>query len=175
VALIGLGFSSRGSRRKKLLGFSFIWIVSAGLIILPACGGGSNSGGGGGCSTVPSVPTGLASSSTTSSGTTLNWTASTAGSGCSVTGYTVYQNGNPLPTPITNTTYNVTGLTAGTQYSFSVAAGDSAGASAQSSAINVTTLSNATPSGTYTITITGKDANSVTQTGSAPTVTAVVN
>jgi len=174
LALIGLGFSSRGSRRKKLLGFSLIWIISAGLIILPACGGGSNSGGGGGCSTAPSVPTGLVPSNTTSSGTTLTWNASTAGSGCSVTGYTVYQNGNPIATTA-NTTFNVTGLTAGTQYSFSVAASDSAGASAQSSAISVTTLSNGTPSGTYTITITGKDANGVTQTGSAPTVTAIVN
>jgi hypothetical protein len=173
LALIGLSFSSRGSWRKRLLGLSFIWIVSAGLIILPACGGGSSSGGGG-CSTVPSVPTGLASSSTTSSGTTLNWTASTVGSGCSVTGYSVYENGNPIATTA-NTTFNVTGLTAGTQYSFSVAASDSAGASAQSSAISVTTLSNGTPSGTYTITITGKDANGVTQTGSAPTVTAIVN
>jgi len=173
LALIGLGFSSRGPRRNRLLGLSFIWIISAGLIILPACGSGSSSGGGG-CSTVPSVPTGLASSNTTSSGTTLNWTASSAGSGCSVTGYSVYENGNPIATT-TNTTYSVTGLTAGTQYSFSVAASDSAGASAQTTAINVTTLSNGTPSGTYTITITGKDANGVTQTGSAPAVTAIVN
>ena len=91
-----------------------------------------------------------------------------------MTSYSVYENGNPIATT-TNTTYTVTGLTAGTQYSFSVAASDSAGASAQTTAINVTTLSNGTPSGTYTITITGKDANGVTQTGSAPTVTAVVN
>jgi chitinase len=104
----------------------------------------------------------------------LNWTASSAGSGCSVTGYSVYENGNPIATT-TNTTYSVTGLTAGTQYSFSVAASDSAGASAQSSAMSVTTLSNGTPSGTYTITITGKDANGADQTGSAPAVTAIVN
>jgi hypothetical protein len=161
LALIGLGFSSRGSRRQKLLGFSLVWIMSAGLIILPACGGGSGggSGGGGGCSSVPSVPTGLAASSTTSSGTTLNWTASTASSGCSVTGYTVYQNGTSIATT-TSPTYNVTGLSASTQYSFSVAASDSAGASAQTTPINVTTLSNGTPAGTYTITITGKDATS---------------
>jgi len=173
LALIGLGFSSRRSHRKRLLGLSFIWIVSAGLILLPACGSGSSSRGGG-CSAAPSVPSGLAASSTTSSTTTLSWTASTVSSGCSVTGYTVYQNGSSIAT-VTNPTYNVTGLTAGTQYSFSVAASDSAGASAQSTAINVTTLSSGTPSGTYTITITGKDANGVTQTGSAPTVTAVVN
>ena len=173
LALIGLGLSSRGRRRNRLFGLSLIWIISAGLMILPSCGSGSNSGGGG-CSSAPSVPAGLAASGTTSSGTTLNWTASTVSSGCSVTGYTVYQNGTSIATT-TSPTYNVAGLTAGTQYSFSVAASDSAGASAQSTAINVTTLSNGTPSGTYTITITGKDANGVTQTGSAPTVTAIVN
>jgi len=31
------------------------------------------------------------------------------------------------------------------------------------------------PAGTYTITITGKDANNVTQTGNSPTVTVTVN
>jgi hypothetical protein len=175
LALIGVGFASRGSRRSKRLGFSLVWIVSASLIILPACGGGSSSSsGGGGCASAPSVPAGLSASGTTSSGTTLNWTASTATSGCSVTGYTVYQNGTSIATT-TSPTYAVTGLTAATQYSFSVAATDSAGASAQSSAINVTTLSNGTPSGTYTIIITGKDANGVAQSGSAPSVSVTVN
>jgi len=32
-----------------------------------------------------------------------------------------------------------------------------------------------TPAGTYTITISGKDANNVTQTGNSPTVTVTVN
>jgi len=91
-----------------------------------------------------------------------------------VTGYTVYQNGKSIASA-TSPTYNVTGLSASTQYSFSVAASDSDGASAQSTAINVTTLSNGTPSGTYTITITGKDASGVAQAGAAAVVTAVVN
>jgi len=39
----------------------------------------------------------------------------------------------------------------------------------------VTTLSNGTPSGTYTITITGKGTSGVAQTGAAAVVTAVVN
>jgi hypothetical protein len=172
LALIGLGFSPRGSRRRKCLTFALISIVSACLIILPACGGSSGGGGGGGCSTVPSVPTGLAASATTSSATTLTWTASTASSGCSVTGYTVYQNGTSIATT-TSPTYNVTGLTASTQYAFSVAASDSDGASAQTTAIDVTTLSNGTPSGTYTITITGKDANGIAQSNTAPTTVSV--
>jgi hypothetical protein len=176
LALIGLGFSSRGSRRRKCLSFALISIMSLCLIILAACGGGSGGGGGGGgCSTVPSVPTGLAASATTSSGTTLNWAASTASSGCSVTGYTVYQNGTSIATT-TSPTYNVTGLTVSTQYAFSVAASDSDGASAQTTAINVTTLSNGTPAGTYTITITGKDANGIVQSNTTPaTVSVTVN
>ena len=176
LALIGVGFGSKGSRRRKALGLSLFWMMSASLVLLPACGGGSSNGGGGGggCSSVPSVPTGLAASSTTSSATTLTWAASTASSGCSVTGYTAYQNGKSIATT-TSPTYNVTGLSASTEYSFSVAASDSDGASGQSTAINVTTLSNGTPSGTYTITITGKDASGVAQAGAAAVVTAVVN
>lgn len=174
LGLMFFSFACVGARRKTLLGFSVFCIVAA-CVILPACGGGSSGGGGGGgCSSVPSVPTGLAASSTTSTGTTLNWTASTAASGCSVTGYTVYENGSAIASPAT-TTYNVTGLTASTQYSFSVSASDSSGASAQSAAINVTTLSAGTPSGPYTITITGKDASGVTQTGNPATVTVTVN
>jgi subtilase family serine protease len=177
VALIGVGFGSRSSSGRKVLGLSLFCMMSVSLVLLPACGSGSSSGGGGGgggCSSVPSVPTGLAASSTTSSATSLTWTASTTSSGCSVTGYTVYQNGKSIASA-TSPTYNVTGLSASTQYSFSVAASDSDGASAQSTAINVTTLSNGTPSGTYTITITGKDASGVAQTGAAAVVTAVVN
>jgi hypothetical protein len=84
LALIGFGFGSRGSRRKKLLGFLLLWIVLASLIILPACGSSGSGGGGGG-----------------------------GGSG--------------------------------------------------------------TPAGTYTITITGKDANGLTQSNTAPTVSVTVN
>jgi subtilase family serine protease len=174
IAVIGVGFGSKGPHRRRFLGLSRFWIMATSLILLPACGGDSSSGGGGGCTAVPSLPTALAASSTTSSGTTLTWTASTASSGCSVTGYTVYQNGQSITTT-TSPTYSVTGLSASTQYSFTVAAGDSDGASAQSTAVNVTTLSNGTPSGTYTLTITGKDADGVVQTGAAAAVTAVVN
>jgi len=123
----------------------------------------------------PSVPTGLGASGTTNSGTTLTWTASTAPANCSLTGYTVYQNGTAIATT-TSATYNVTGLTAGTQYSFTVAANDSFGVSPQSSSVSVKTTGAAgTPAGTYTISITGKDANGVTQTGAAATVTVTVN
>jgi hypothetical protein len=57
-----------------------------------------------------------------------------------------------------------------------VAASDSFGASAQSSPVSVTTTGTpGTPAGNYTISITGKDANGLTQTGAAATVTVTVN
>jgi hypothetical protein len=179
LALIGLGLGSRGSRRKRLLGFLLFWTALAGLIIIPACGGNGSSTTPPppSCSAVPGAPSGLATSNTTSSATTLTWTAP-AGvpSGCSLTGYSIYENGNPTAiATTTSTTSNVTGLSAATMYSFTVAANDSFGTSAQTSAVNVTTLSNGTPAGTYTISITGQDTNGVTQTGAPATVTVTVN
>jgi len=173
LALIGLGLGSRGSGRKRLLGLLLFWMALAGFIILPACGGGSSTTPPPSCSAAPGVPTGLAASGTTTSGTTLNWTApTTIPANCSLTGYTVYQNGTALTPTTTNTTYNVTGLLGGTQYNFTVAASDSFGASAQTSAVSVST---GTQPQAYTITITGKDANGMAQTGAAATVAVTVN
>ena len=172
LALVGFVFGTSATQRKKMRTLCLICLASTALILLPSCGGGSSSSG---CSAAPGVPTGLAASGTTSSGTTLSWTAPTAPANCSLTGYTVYQNGTVITTT-TSTTYNVTDLTAGTQYSFTVAASDSFGASAQSSPVSVTTTGTpGTPAGNYTISITGKDANGLTQTGAAATVTVTVN
>ena len=91
--------------------------------------------------TAPSTPT-LSASGTTQTSTNLSWTASTDNVG--VTGYNVYQ-GATLLTTVTGTTYNVTGLTASTAYSFTVRARDAAGnLSASSNTVNVTTLANTT-------------------------------
>ncbi len=161
MAVVGLF----GSRRKKVFGYLVLAIGLAALLLMPACGGGGSGGGSGSCTTVPSAPTGLASSSTTSTGTTLNWTAATAGANCSVTSYTIYQNGKSIGTA-SNTTFNVTGLAPSTTYNFTVAASDSAGLSAQSIAVPVTTSpSGSTPAGSYTITITGTgtDASATTK------------
>jgi hypothetical protein len=70
----------------------------------------------------------------TSSGLTLSWVAGDP----SVTGYTVYQNGNALAS-VTGTTMAITGLTAGTSYSFVVVATAGAVASAKSAVLPVVT------------------------------------
>lgn len=173
LSLAGIGVSSSRVRRKQLFGFVMTGIAISALILLPACGGGSSGGDGGGtCAAAPTVPTGLAATSTTSTGTTLNWTASTAGANCTVTGYTVDQNGRSIGTP-TTTTLAVTGLTAATAYNFTVAATDSAGTSAQSTALAVTTLAAATPAGNYTITITGVGTDAAATTRTAQLVLTV--
>ena len=96
------------------------------------------------CTTVPSVPTGLQASGTTSNSTNLSWNASTVAVNCVLTGYTVFRNGVAVGTT-SSPNMTVSGLSPVTTYSFRVAATDAAGSSAQSTAINVTTLSGPPP------------------------------
>lgn len=106
--------------------------------------------------TPPSVPTGLTGTSSSPTQTSLSWTASTDNVG--VTGYKVYRNGVQVATT-PNTSYVDTGLTAGTTYTYTVAAYDAAGnTSAQSSPFNVTTQ---TPDTTPPSVPTGLSANAV--------------
>lgn len=87
----------------------------------------------------PTAPTSLAASSVAQTTLTLGWTAST--DNVAVTGYDIYKNGTLLTT-VTTTSYNVTGLTAATAYTFYVKAKDAAGnVSAASSTLSVTTAS----------------------------------
>lgn len=90
--------------------------------------------------TAPTVPTGLAASNITTGSATITWNASTDSAG--VTGYTIRLNGNVTGTVAGNVlTYNATGLTSETTYTFTVAAFDAAGNnSAQSTGLEVTTL-----------------------------------
>lgn len=86
----------------------------------------------------PSAPTNLAASNVAQTTLTLNWTASTDNVG--VTGYDVYQGATNIGN-VSGTTANITGLTANTNYDFSVRAKDAAGnESAASNVVNVTTL-----------------------------------
>jgi chitodextrinase len=88
-------------------------------------------------STPPSVPGTPVASSITSTAATLTWAASTDNVG--VAGYDVYRNG-VLNGTSTGTSFNATGLSASTSYSFTVRARDAAGnVSAASSAVTFTT------------------------------------
>jgi hypothetical protein len=104
--------------------------------------------GGGGCTTKPSAPTGLAASGTSSTGTTLTWTADTAPANCSISSYTVLKNGASIGTA-TSATFAVTGLAASTNYSFTVEASDAAGTSAASAVLSVTTPAATSGEGPY--------------------------
>ena len=97
------------------------------------------SGGGSGDTTAPSVPTNLSASAVSSSQINLSWTASTDNVG--VAGYTIYRNGSQIATFATNS-YSDTGLTASTQYTYTVDAYDAAGNhSSQSTSASATTQS----------------------------------
>lgn len=87
----------------------------------------------------PTMPTNLAVTGVTTSSVSLSWTASTDNVG--VTGYNVYQGTTQVMT-VTGTTATVTGLAAGTAYTFKVAAKDAAGnVSPQSTSVTGTTQS----------------------------------
>jgi len=160
--VVGGSATGGGSRKRKLRMCGSIVALFL-LALLVSCAGASSGGGGGGggCSSAPDVPTGLAAS-WSNTGTTLTWTASTAGSGCTVTGYPVYQNGSliaTVPTP----TYGVNPLPPGS-YAFTVAASDSYGTSAESPAVGI-----------YTITVTGTSSGAPADSGQSTQVTLVVN
>ncbi|KQY48307.1 glycosyl hydrolase [Cellulomonas sp. Root137] len=97
----------------------------------------------GGSDTVaPSTPTGLTASGTTSSATTLAWSASTDNVG--VTGYDVLRNGSVIASTA-NRSYTVTGLSPSTGYAFTVRAYDAAGnRSGVSTSVSVTTTGTST-------------------------------
>jgi len=87
--------------------------------------------------TPPSVPTGLAGTAASSTQVNLSWTASTDNVG--VAGYNVFRNGTKVGS-IQTTSYQDTGLSAGTTYIYTVSAYDVAGnTSAQSGGVSIST------------------------------------
>ena len=82
---------------------------------------------------LPAAPQNLSSTGKTTSSISLSWTASTGAEG-----YEILRNGSVLTTT-TGNTYTDNGLSAGTAYSYSVRAFNSAGSSGASNSINVTT------------------------------------
>ena len=86
----------------------------------------------------PSAITDLIASNTTSTSTSLSWSASTDNVG--VTNYEVFQNGTSIENTGTNTNLVVAGLTPETSYTFTVLAEDAAGNfSAAGNTVNITT------------------------------------
>src|SRR6202451_4089168 len=93
------------------------------------------------CSAVPSVPTGLTATATSSSAIGLSWSAVTPPAGCSISSYSVYGStisgftagsGNLIASGLTSTSYSDTGLSASTTYYFVVEAVDADGTSSPS-------------------------------------------
>jgi chitinase len=88
---------------------------------------------------LPTVPTGLNKTGSTTTSVSLAWTASTDTGGPGLAGYHVYRN-NTFVGSTAGTTYTDSGLTAGTSYSYTVKAYDTAGnTSAASSPLSVST------------------------------------
>ncbi|RFC35542.1 MAG: Matrixin [Candidatus Nitrotoga sp. SPKER] len=86
----------------------------------------------------PTLPTGLTATPVSSTQINLSWTASTDNVG--VASYKVYRGGSLVGNP-TTTSYNDTGLTASTSYSYTVAACDAANnCSAQSTPVSAATM-----------------------------------
>ncbi len=84
---------------------------------------------------IPATPATPAATLIAATGFTLSWAAVPG-----ATGYTVYQNGVALPAVAgAAVTRAITGLTAGTAYTYTVAASNAGGASAQSPGLPVTT------------------------------------
>ncbi|HEY1624654.1 MAG TPA: glycoside hydrolase family 18 protein [Streptosporangiaceae bacterium] len=100
-------------------------------------------GSGGGTGTAPAAPTGLAVTGTTSSSASLSWTAPSG----TVTGYYVFKNGTQAES-VTGTSATVTGLSASTSYTFTVAAYNSVGQSPRSSQVSATTSASGGGGGT---------------------------
>ncbi|MCT9929021.1 carbohydrate-binding protein [Planotetraspora sp. A-T 1434] len=102
----------------------------------------SGSTGGGGDTQAPSVPSGLAVGSTTSSSISLSWSASTDNVG--VTGYKVYEGSTVVASP-SGTSATISGLAASSSHTYTVSAVDAAGnESAKSASVTGTTTGGST-------------------------------
>jgi chitodextrinase len=108
----------------------------------------SGSGSSASDTTAPSTPTGLTATAVSSSQINLSWTASTDNTG--VAGYKIYRAGAQIGTVTSGTTYQSTGLSPATTYSYTVAAYDAAGnTSLQSGSVSATTQSGTTVTAPY--------------------------
>ena len=104
------------------------------------------------CTAVPSAPTGLTATASSSSSIGLAWSAVTPPTNCTITSYSVYGSTASGFTPssstlissgVTGTSYTNSGLTASTAYYYVVEAVDADGTSAASAKVSATTSSSA--------------------------------
>ncbi|MEO5671694.1 MAG: hypothetical protein ABIR26_13445 [Ramlibacter sp.] len=101
-------------------------------------GSGSTGGGGGG---TLAAPTGVATSNATNTSMQIAWNSVTGAAS-----YNVYRNSNKVNgLPVTTTNYTDTGLTAATQYSWTVRAADGAGVEGATSAAALGTTTGSAP------------------------------
>ncbi len=102
---------------------------------------------------VPAAPNAPFAADAGNGAVLVNWTAPANNGSSAITGYvlTWYVNGAAVgSTSVTGTSDTVTGLKAGTQYTFTVSAVNATGASAQSSFSNAVTVAGATVAGQST-------------------------
>jgi len=133
-----------------------------------------------GCGAPPSAPASLAATAASSSQINLSWTASTAGSGCSIT-YNVFRSttsgftpssGNQIASGVTSTSFSNTGLAASTTYFYLVEGVDSVGSSGASNQASATTSSigcTAAPSAPSGLTATAASSSQINLSWTAST------
>jgi chitodextrinase len=128
--------------RKGFVCLAFCLIISIGLISCGGSGGSSYPGSSFSDTTPPSVPSGLTATPTSLSSISLNWTASTDDVG--VAGYKIFRNGTQISTSIA-ISFDDTGLTSSTTYSYTVSAYDAAGNNSPQSTPSSATTSSSEP------------------------------
>lgn len=96
--------------------------------------------------TIPDAPTSLGTSSITTTSLTLSWTAPTSNGGSALTKYIVSYGETSVDVSANVSSIAVTGLAAGTDYTFSVAAVNIAGSCATPANVSATTLKTVTDS-----------------------------
>jgi len=133
------------------------------------------------CTTVPSAPTGLTATASSSSAIALSWTAVTPPANCTISSYSVYgstssgftpSSSNLIANGVTGTTYTNTGLTASTTYYYKVEAVDAEGssaASAQSSAETQAASCTTVPSAPTGLTATATSSSTINLSWTAVT------
>ena len=135
------------------------------------------------CTTIPSAPTGLTATASSSSMIGLSWTAVTPPANCAISSYSVYRSTTSgfipssstlVASGVTGTTYSNTDLAASTTYYYIVEAVDADGASGPSGQASATTQSSsgscsAVPSAPTGLTATASSSSAIALSWTAVT------